>query len=653
MKNIYYCSSMHGDKYPSNTRSKFTTSIHPKNLDFHTNDPIEVAVKSVLFDSRISHNDIESFNEIPDIILINKIPKSEELLDSLQVGNDVAFMDYGDTEILWGKSFAYVFDRRGKEEINEFGMKDFAITHFHKGFTSLNFLFKPLDDEYCTVFQLLYIDKTKFSSFWDFKAWYNTIYQNVVFKFENNSNSRVYFGENLIKFLSINPGSKIQKIERLSDLIDEEVDSIDEHVNEILNRIVNYNYYQIEENAMLFDDENLLKPLIFGLRSNICEHSIRNNKYDQVIAIIDNSSLGNIKEIEFKNPTFYPTSKEKLSQASFEIFDLLTDKQPNFDIGSPTIINCVVRKMNQKNSFSILLDSSCKDSNIIYKNSPMDFTIELAERIYIPENWGVSLKSLFLTNSLYNISSDKFFFSYSEELKQKDFRSEWREKYTKTGVTVGDGSISHHSYETSKIPDRYIVDTEEWEYEYKFSDHPLPAGCYESLDQLVAVLQNSFDKNQVRLNIKVEGDNLIVISLKEDVVGGRFKLSLSPYLSFTLGLTENIDKSFEYMFETSDPYSQIVDPKLKMLNPKYLFVCCDIVEDTIFSGEHVKLLRLLVNVEDSQFKIMNYDFLQPDTKNVKIREFSSIHVTITDITGKPLLTDSIIPTILQLEFTPL
>lgn len=645
---------MHAGKYPSNTRSKFTTSIHPKNLELFGDDPIEVAVKSIMYDSKISHTDIESNNEIPDIILVNQIEKSEPIFDVLQADFNVGFLDYSENVgIRYEENLSYVFDRR--EELNELDMKDFIITDFHNGFTSTNFIFKSINERHCTVIQLLHVDKTRFSSFWKFKLWFNTIYQNVTFKFEENENSRVYLGENLMKYLSINPGSKINKVERLIDLVDLPIDSTDNILNNILGRIINHNYFQVEQNNVLFSEENLLKPLVFGLRSNIVEHSIRNNTYDKVIAIIDNSSSDRIKEIEFRNPTFYPTTKEKLSHSSFEIFDLLTDKQANFDIGTPTIINCVVRKMdlNTSNSFSVLLDSSCAVSNHVHKNSPMDFQIQLAERINLPENWGVSLKSLFMTNSLYNISSDKFFISYSEELGQSDYRVEWDEIETIMGVTLGSNGITQNPLEKRKVPERYKLDTDEWEYEYRFSDLPLPPGCYESLSQVVKILQNTFDKYNVRINIKLEGDNLILMSLHEDVIGGKFQIKFSPYLSYTLGLTNNIEKSFEYKFENSNQFQYIVEPRLKMLNPKYLFVCCDIVENTIFSGEHVKLLRLLVNIEDNQFQIMNYDFLQPDIKDVKIREFSSIHITITDITGQPLLTDSIIPTILQLEFMPL
>ena len=99
-----------------------------------------------------------------------------------------------------------------------------------------------------------------------------------------------------------------------------------------------------------------------------------------------------------------------------------------------------------------------------------------------------------------------------------------------------------------------------------------------------------------------------------------------------------------------EKYQANYETRLKMLNPKYVIVCADIVDETIFSGEHVKLLKIIVNVEHNDNEILNFDFLHYDVKDVKYREFSSIQITITDITGSPLITDSIIPTILQLEF---
>ena len=145
-------------------------------------------------------------------------------------------------------------------------------------------------------------------------------------------------------------------------------------------------------------------------------------------------------------------------------------------------------------------------------------------------------------------------------------------------------------------------------------------------------------------------DKLVGITSNPTTSGGTFTIKLSPYLSFVLGLSNDIDKGFEHTFNGVEKYQANYETRLKMLKPKYVIVCADIVDETIFSGEHVKLLKILVNVENIENEILYFDFLHYDVKDIKYREFPSIQITITDITGSPLITDSIIPTILQLEF---
>ena len=175
-------------------------------------------------------------------------------------------------------------------------------------------------------------------------------------------------------------------------------------------------------------------------------------------------------------------------------------------------------------------------------------------------------------------------------------------------------------------------------------------GCYKDLSQLVDAIQESFDEHNIRLDITTANNKTIIVRTKSDVDGGTFKIRFSPYLSYTLGLTSDLQNGFEKTFKKSHEVATIAEARLKMLNPKYIIVCADIVNETIFSGEQVQLLRMLVNTENEEQHILNFEFLHPDVKDIKIREFSSIRITITDITGNPLLTDSIIPTLLQLQF---
>ena len=624
------------DRHPLNSRSKFSSTIDINNLNFLSDDSLEVAIKSIMLDTDASHNVIESVSEIPDIVFVHKIDKSDSVLGLMQIGTNNVMTEFGANEKIEYENKTYIFDERS--DVNELGAKALTVHDFHTGFSSVNFIFDS-DESKTTIIQLLFIQRTELSSMWDFKKWFQSMFRNIVFKFKKGEFSAAYLGEKIVKYLSAGPGNKKKTTKRLVDLtnIHPEVINKNENAKKFLMRVINYDYILVDRKTTLKSEESLLKPMLLGIRSNISEHTVRNSVFDQIVAVFNIANLSDVKEIEFKNPIFYPTTKEKLSRATFEIIDFLTNSRPYFDVGNPTIINCIIRKkMKKSDSFPILLDSSCRQSKDLYEdNDSMNFRIELPERISLPENWGVSLKSLFLTNNLYNVTSNKFFISYKEEYGQGD---------SLPLVEYGPPRPG------KRMPDRYSLNTMDERYEYQINGIPLKSGCYKSISEIVDQIQKCFDENHIRMKISYINSKIIAITSAPTTSGGTFTIKMSPYLSFVLGLSNNIDKGFEQTFKGMEKYQANYETRLKMLNPKYVIVCADIVDETIFSGEHVKLLKIIVNVEHNDNEILNFDFLHYDVKDVKYREFSSIQITITDITGSPLITDSIIPTILQLEF---
>ena len=74
------------------------------------------------------------------------------------------------------------------------------------------------------------------------------------------------------------------------------------------------------------------------------------------------------------------------------------------------------------------------------------------------------------------------------------------------------------------------------------------------------------------------------------------------------------------------------------------------MNDTIFSGEHVKLLRLITNPINKSSDIITFDFLQNEYVELLVKEFKSIKIRIADVSGKTVKCDSDIPTRLQLMF---
>ena len=106
--------------------------------------------------------------------------------------------------------------------------------------------------------------------------------------------------------------------------------------------------------------------------------------------------------MEFKSLTFFKMHKELLSNANFTIVNLKTGEQPEWDEGSPTFIQLIVRKRMSTN-FNIFGESNDAASKLKFKdNSNMEFTIALPERFRLSD-WQVCLKSLILPSRIWNI----------------------------------------------------------------------------------------------------------------------------------------------------------------------------------------------------------------------------------------------------------
>ena len=104
----------------------------------------------------------------------------------------------------------------------------------------------------------------------------------------------------------------------------------------------------------------------------------------------------------FKNPTFFPTNKELLSNAKFTIINLKTSEQPKWDEGSPTFIHLLIRK-RMSETFNIFVESNdVKSMEKFKENNNMEFTIDLPERFRL-DDWKVCLKSVIMPSRVWNV----------------------------------------------------------------------------------------------------------------------------------------------------------------------------------------------------------------------------------------------------------
>ncbi len=377
------------------------------------------------------------------------------------------------------------------------------------------------------------------------------------------------------------------------------------------------------------------------LRTSIADYSIRGNKFDKITSVWNASTLKDkIVQVNFKNPAYFKTSKERLSYANFEIVDFTTEEQPYFGIGSPTYIHCLVRGIessNMKQPFNVLLDSNCAESKKLFpQNTATDFKIKLAERISFNRNWKISLQSLFLSNKLFNISGEMFNFKCEEKIKLDDYEKVKKHYNLKKEDEFPEWDQCTHSIEkdTTVLTCKKGVE--------------ITSGCYSTVEELIDVIQADWEKNNFNLKIKVVDERIKIENRNSELF--EITLEISPYLSFAMGFTEELDLNSSSIFRIRDSVTSTYDAKLSVFTPKYLIICCDIVDDTIFSGEHVKLLRMVVNNTAKSEEIISFEFLHHDFVPLCVKEFSTIHITITDVAGNPILTNSLSPTYLQLVF---
>ena len=163
----------------------------------------------------------------------------------------------------------------------------------------------------------------------------------------------------------------------------------------------------------------LNKNLQLGVRSSLqLDANIRASNYDNIIYTF--TLLASLKtSLNYQVPPtqyiYFSTTKEHLSRAKFEIINLETNELFGEidNSSSPTLIEIAV-KPKTMSSFSMILESGDEKSrNIFNKNTNMNFTTQLPERLELQgETWSVICKGAQITGSLYNIQDNSFSLKY-------------------------------------------------------------------------------------------------------------------------------------------------------------------------------------------------------------------------------------------------
>ena len=660
IKNIYFSSNTQSELFPSNTRSKFSTYNDIDHLNYLPDGEIDIAVKSIAFDNKLDRRIFSQSTQVPDIVILKEYNvENMDPLKYLEFLNPICKTFVAGQRLRFDKNYEYIFRNEDTsiEQLKSFYYQKKADEPFtsivislptkkqdkKQGIMYLIFLNEMKLEEKEEILKILNQTLSNLSFInaaeednesINFDLHYITLHENGCLKRYGNENTQMFFSEKIYNLIQFDAGFETKKVESLRSMLSENAFS-SERVEfkkyigcEILNELLDlkiYHHFTEWKSETIVKQINFLKHNVLALRSDVIDHSFSSAVFDQLLAVFSVENLLNdVVDIEFRNPIFYRTSKEKISRASFQFIDLETGESPYFGLGVPTFIHCVVKPSPTKmqKPFSILLDSSCPISKKFYpKNSNTEFTINLPETLQLQGNWELTLKSLFIPSKMYNILGDKFFFIFKS-----------RKHNTKIVIEEG-----HYTMEG-------LLDI----MQFHFNKEEIPIKIYRNK-------KKNDGKVEMKFNLKGKTH-----TKKTN------ELFFSPHLANVLGFTHDLFVSnwireyydYEYEYGHLLTFHYVIDkikqapyaPNINLLLPRYLIILTSIVKNTIFGGQHVKLLQLVVNNANDQSDILSLDFLHNEYVSVDLQEIKSIDIKIVDVTGETIKCEPVLPTRMQLQF---
>ena len=172
---------MQMDRFPKNTRSKFTSYIDINHFCDIPNQNIEVAVKSIMYENKISYKDLNMNPGLADMLIMKKFPKEEfSLSNNLQFSPGMSLKPILDNNYTNFKDYEdLVFDLR--EGNNEIGQAAFTIKGNHSKFYSINILIDD-SDKSTHLFQIIFLADQKVKSKFEMEQLLTYIYDNNITK---------------------------------------------------------------------------------------------------------------------------------------------------------------------------------------------------------------------------------------------------------------------------------------------------------------------------------------------------------------------------------------------------------------------------------------------------------------------------------------
>ena len=278
--------------------------------------------------------------------------------------------------------------------------------------------------------------------------------------------------------------------------------------------------------------------------------------------------------------------------------------------------------------FNLYLDSSDDVSlNYFPNNNPFDFTIKLPERLEFGKHWEITLKSLFMGNDFFNVFAD----SCKVTLVKWRTNGQYLDLSGRTTINNEDLFVENKTLEISD-------------------------GRYKDIEHLCNHIETTLSQEGFGIKMFVKNNRIQIkcVEAKSVKIGAKhfflrkFELKLSPHLSNILGIERTLDKDSKISLDKD--FTAVYKPDISLLAPVYFFLHCDIVSETIYGNDSIKVLRTVTSNFNPDEIIKSFSFYQDEFADLAVKEFSTVKIQITDNTGNLIKSTQSYPTRCQIQF---
>ena len=689
-KNIYYTSNSFQSKYPSNSRSSFSSQIDEQEFHYIDKRNVKIGLKQITFEN--TYTTFKTKYGSPNMIIVQD--NHEDIINPIY---DQSYLGPvpPEIDIKSGLDYYILTDTNPRYFI---GKRDTARS-FTDVKISCDFMFR--DREMTHRFERfvvhnLYFHESSLESEIELIAYLNYVYCNIEFDLETEARKELFKmdmnGKTLFKvdkhgFSTFwdkgHLGLDIFLSSDLCQLLGFTKDSLIEDQSKSLRGLLCNNFLGRtlaivnEENELeyipIYKPEDMMQLTGDHHVKLILDHNWDEQRYLRIpqknMPVTDDAD---INKITSTNKVDMDQGKPVLiglrsSLSKPDIFrDCLYDTQieffnvkdmsggiQTFEVHHPALHNTSIEKIS--NAEFELIDVDTNARPLFSAGTPTFIHFHVDDK--------ASMSTRF---NLFLDSSDKLSQTYFPGNTHADFRIklperlEFNKSWEIALKNIFIGNDLFNIYSKSCWYSYEVI--HEGTFDVNAEPEPktfLEDGIYRSIRELCDHIQSIFVREQCPLKIGVRNKtNRVKISYEGRALTAQYpqyhsvklRLTLSSMLANILGYVRSVEKNFKLYFRSKKVYTTSFSSNINLLVPRNFMILCDVVLESVFGSKSIRILKLLSSNFEPERELVNFNFHQDEFVDIGIKEFTSIRIQIVDTTGNLIRSNLKYPTRCQIQF---